>query len=117
MENEMQKDLDASILQLEKLTGKDICAMRLPFGEEDERVLQFLFENGIVPIGFSIDSQDHTGIPSETIAENMLQKLSAGDIILFRNNCGNTAEAIDLILTEMDKRHYKAVSIKKILFE
>ena len=116
-EEEIKKDMALSFLQLKELTAEEISAIYLPFCEEDERVLQVLFENGIVPIGCGIDSLDYTGLSSEKMAEDILIKIKGGEIILFRNNCENTAKAIDLMLTEMDKRHYRSISIKKILFE
>ena len=46
-----------------------------------------------------------------------MPSVKRGSIILFHNGVENTAEALDRILTELDKQGYSFVSVEELIYK
>jgi len=94
--------------------GIDTDMIRLPYGSGNEEISAVLSENGFKIVGWSLDSEDWKGETAEEIAEEILDDLKAGDIVLFQNNMEATPAAIGMVLEEMGKRAYSAVTVQEL---
>lgn len=50
------------------------------------------------------DSLDWRGLNCEQMLERIIPKTKSGDILLFHNDTAHTAESLDKILTELEKK-------------
>lgn len=94
--------------------GIDTDMIRLPYGSGTEEIDAALAEQGFRIVGWSLDSEDWEGESAEGIMEDVLEELKPGDIILFQNNVAATPAAIGMILEEMGKQAYSAVTVQEL---
>ncbi len=111
------KDAQASTELLRTDFGIGTDMIRLPYGSGTEEINAALAENGLRIVGWSLDSEDWKEGSAEEIAEEVLEDLKAGDIVLFQNNIEATPAAIGMILEEMGKRAYSAVTLQELAAE
>ena len=94
--------------------GIDTDIIRLPYGSGTEEIDAALAEQGFRIVGWSLDSEDWEGESAEGIMEDVLEELKPGDIVLFQNNVAATPAAIGMILEEMGKQAYSAVTVQEL---
>lgn len=94
--------------------GVDTDLLRLPYGSGTEKIHAALEQDGFRIVGWSLDSRDWNGDSSEKIAESVLGKLKAGDILLFQNNVPATPDALDEILEKLAERAYETVGLDEM---
>ncbi|MBR4079649.1 MAG: polysaccharide deacetylase family protein [Christensenellaceae bacterium] len=114
---EAAADAQASLELLRTDFGIGTDMIRLPYGSGTEEINAALSENGLKVVGWSLDSEDWKGEPAEEIAEDILDDLKPGDIVLFQNNVEATPAAIGMVLEEMGKRAYSAVTLQELAAE
>ena len=92
--------------------------MRPPYGTTDAATNVLARSLGLVPVVWSIDTLDWTGLPAETIAANVLKAVKPGSIILLHDGGGDrsaTVAALDLIIPALKKRHYRFATVSALL--
>lgn len=55
-------------------------------------------------IQWSVDSLDWKGLDTDEIVKRVTDKTECGSIILFHNDIKNTPDALDRILTDLEKK-------------
>ena len=108
------KDAKANREYLESEFGVSTDLLRLPYGNGTEKVNAALNEDGFRIVGWSLDSMDWKGESAETVADRVMEKIKAGDILLFQNNMAETPAAMDLILEKLGDRAYETVDLEEM---
>lgn len=65
----------------------------------------------------NVDSLDYTGLTVDEIVSRVVSRARNGSIILFHNGVDTTAEALDKVLTELEKQEYSFVSINDLIYK
>ncbi len=92
--------------------------VRPPYGTTDAATNQLARSLGLVPVVWSIDTRDWTGLTAEKIAANVLAGVKPGSIVLLHDGGGDrsaTVAALDLIIPALKKRHYRFATVSALL--
>lgn len=103
--------------KLEAITGNPITLLRAPSGDYTEQSLEVAKQLGMHTIQWDVDSLDYTKISVEEIVNRVVSRVQNGSIILFHNGVENTAEALDKVLTELEKQGYSFVSVNDLIYK
>ena len=63
------------------------------------------------------DSLDWRGLNCEQMLERIIPKTKSGDILLFHNDTAHTAESLDTILTELDKKGFSFLKVSDLIYK
>ena len=101
------------------LTEVEMRLFRVPYGSYDDNVIRNIEACGYYPIQWSVDSLDWKDYGAENIIETVLgsKELKNGAIILLHNGTKYTAEALDGLLCELEKREYQMVPVSKLVYK
>lgn len=101
------------------LTEVEMRLFRVPYGSYDDNVIRNIEACGYYPIQWSVDSLDWKDYGAENIIETVLgsKELKNGAIILLHNGTKYTAEALDGLLSELEKREYQMVPVSKLIYK
>ena len=116
-ESEMCDDIAECNETLAAITDYNPTLVRVPSGEYNQNVISTIFSLGLYPIQWDIDSLDYTGISVGNIIDRVLPNVKNGSIILFHNGVKNTPDALEVILTELEKQGYKFVSVDELIYK
>ncbi len=103
--------------KIKKLTGKDVKLYRCPYGEYNDTVIKSATDNGYKVIQWSIDSLDYEGLDGEQMWDRINKKLTNGSIILFHNGTENTANSLEQIIKNIQKKGYNIVKISDLIYQ
>ena len=68
-------------------------------------------------IQWSVDSLDWKGLDTDEIVKRVTDKTECGSIILFHNDIKNTPDALDRILTDLEKKGYSFVTVSELIYD
>lgn len=100
------------------ITGKECDPyFRPPYGGRDKRVLSTVSDAGFTSIYWSLDSWDafKKGITSKEITDRVLGRVQGGDIVLMHCGSQATADALPIIIRELEKRGLQIVPVSELL--
>lgn len=105
---------------IQKETGHNLTIMRPPFGDFTEKTNEWVRSRGMMPILWTIDSNDWALHDSRTIANNILNSpaLKPGAIILLHDGTMNrqvTVNALPMILDGLVARGLRSVTVPELL--
>ncbi|MBP3702673.1 MAG: polysaccharide deacetylase family protein [Lachnospiraceae bacterium] len=105
--------------KVKKLTGKDMCLFRPPYGDYNDNLINVCRENGYFPIQWDVDSLDWKDYDAATIIRKVTEHkhLGNGSIILCHNGAKHTAEALDQMITTLKGKGYTFVPISKLIYK
>ena len=103
--------------KLEAITGQKVTLVRAPSGDYTDQSIEVANELGMYTIQWDCDSLDYTKISVEEIVNRVINGTKNGSIILFHNGVENTAEALDKILTELEKQGYSFVTVDDLIYK
>ena len=63
------------------------------------------------------DSLDWRGLNCEQMMERIVPKTKSGDILLFHNGTAHTAESLDKILTELEKKGFSFLKVSDLIYK
>ena len=112
---EIVADIKACNEKIAAITGVTPSLFRCPYGEYDDHVINAINSMGMTAVQWNIDSLDWKGISADEIKKRVLDKASAGSIVLFHNAAENTPEALPGIIEALLADGYKIVPISHIL--
>ncbi len=110
-------DLDKCSALLKQLTGRVPMLYRSPYGEFNEKVTKTLQAAGLVPVQWSVDSIDWKDPAPEKIKERILEKVKAGDILLFHTAKENTLNALPDILKGLKEKGLAPVPAGQLIYK
>lgn len=91
---------------IQTLTGKPCLLIRPPYQTCSLSTSNVLIDAGFIPILFSVDAQDYTGIDPATIASKVVAQIKPGDIVVFQNNNAMSAPAIGMVVDQLKELNY-----------
>ena len=63
------------------------------------------------------DSLDWRDLNGEQMLERIIPKTKSGDILLFHNDTAHTAESLDNILTELEKKGFSFLKVSDLIYK
>lgn len=114
---EIRKEIVDCNEKLEKITGEKVTLVRAPSGDYTRESLEVADSLGMHTIQWNCDSLDYTKISVEEIVNRVIKGTDNGSIILFHNGVENTAEALDRVLTELEKEGFSFVSVNDLIYK
>jgi peptidoglycan/xylan/chitin deacetylase (PgdA/CDA1 family) len=109
--NEIRLD-DAHIF---KATGRHTDLVRPPGVQYNDKVLHIDKTLGYVTVSWSVAAKDYLKQTPDFIATHVLDRVDNGSIILLHQDTPYTAEALPVIISKLEKRHYRFVTITQML--
>ncbi len=103
--------------KLEKITGEKVSLLRAPSGDYTNESLEVTESLGMYMIQWDNDSLDYTGLTVDEIVNRVISRAHNGSIVLFHNGVDTTAEALDKILTELEKQGYSFISVNDLIYK
>ncbi len=100
----------------ERIIGERIRLFRFPYGKYNEHLVKVVKKKGLVPVGWSVDSEDWTGVKEEKIYDNIMEneELSGKIILLHTMHC-QTAAALDLIIPALKRGGYEIIKVSDLM--
>lgn len=92
----------------------DSTLMRPPYGHINDKVCDILKELGLPAILWSVDSQDWKLEDKKEIVDCILKEADDGDIVIMHDKNVKTVEALDMVLTILEKQNYSFVTISEL---
>lgn len=114
---EIQNEIVNCNKKLEAITGDKITLLRAPSGDYTDQSMEVAKVLEMETIQWNVDSLDYTGLSVDEIVQRVLSRIENGSIVLFHNGVDNTAEALDKILTELEKQGYSFVSVNDLIYK
>ena len=103
--------------KLEKITGENVTLLRAPSGDYTDQSIEIANSLEMQTIQWNVDSLDYTGLSVDEIVQRVLSSAENGSIVLFHNGVENTAEALDIILTNLSAQGYTFVSVNELIYK
>jgi peptidoglycan/xylan/chitin deacetylase (PgdA/CDA1 family) len=91
---DIKAQLDDTQEVVKQITGQDWKMMRPPYGARDDQTERIVRKLGYAEMLWSADSQDALGKPWKVIAQNAIDGLGPGAMILFHDGPATTIKAL-----------------------
>lgn len=99
-------------------TEQKIDLIRLPFGDYNDHVIQFLRDASYRPIQWSIDTLDwKEGRTAAQVLEVVNRKAAPGAIILCHNNANTITEYLPILISTLKGQGYTFVTLPELLYD
>lgn len=100
---------------VEAASGGPVFLFRPPYGGIDATIDGIARAHNLLPIMWTIDSQDSLGANYAQIERNVIEGLRPGAIILMHENHGQTIRAMLSIFAAIARKHLRTVSVPRLL--
>lgn len=100
------------------LIGKDMTLFRAPYSDWNDTVVEVAHSMGYMSINQSVDSLDWKDYGIDSIIRTVCEhkNLENGSIILLHNGATYTKDALDVMLTGLEKQGYSFVKVSKLIY-
>ena len=102
--------------KIEAITGVSTKLVRAPSGDYDNKSIEVAESLDMKMIQWDCDSLDYRGLSVDEIYSRITTKVQNGSIVLFHNGVENTPEALDKILTKLEKDGYEFVTVSELIY-
>ena len=102
--------------KLKALTGVSPKLIRAPSGDYDNKSIEVTESLGMKMIQWDCDSLDWKLLSVNEMYNRVVNKVQNGSIVLFHNGVENTPEALDKILTKLEKDGYEFVTVSELIY-
>ncbi len=113
---EIKKEIVDCNNKIEAITGTSPKLVRAPSGDYDNKSIEVAESLGMKMIQWDCDSLDYQKLSVDEIYNRITSKVQNGSILLFHNGVKNTPEALDKILTKLEKDGYKFVTVSELIY-
>ncbi|MCI9275020.1 MAG: polysaccharide deacetylase family protein [Clostridia bacterium] len=110
------KEIQNCTEKIKKVTGKDTKLYRCPYGEYNDTVIKAANDNGYKVIQWSIDTLDYEGLDAGQMIDRINKNLKTGSIILMHNGTDNTANSLEEIIKDIQKKGYNIVKVSDLVY-
>ena len=110
------KEIQNCTEKIKKVTGKDTKLYRCPYGEYNDTVIKAANDNGYKVIQWSIDTLDYEGLDASQMIDRINKNLKTGSIILMHNGTDNTANSLEEIIKDIQKKGYNIVKVSDLVY-
>ncbi len=114
---EMKKTLRSAQDRAKALTGARMGLFRAPYGEYDSALIGAATAEGLLPVRWSVDSEDWKDYGVESIVKKVTEHpdLGAGAIIRMHGGASHTAHALESIVTKLQAQGYELTPVSKLV--
>ena len=116
-ESEIIKDITLCNEAVKKAIGITPVLLRAPSGDYTNDTITAATKLNMKTIQWSVDSLDWKGLDTDEIVKRVTDKTECGSIILFHNDIKNTPDALDRILTGLEKKGYSFVTVSELIYD
>ena len=116
-EDEIINDITLCNESIKKALGVSPVLLRAPSGDYTNDTITAATKLNMKTIQWSVDSLDWKGLGTDEIVKRVTEKTECGSIILFHNDIKNTPDALDRILTELEKKGYSFVTVSELIYD
>ncbi len=116
-QNGMLSDIDKCNKAIKDTSGISPTLFRAPSGDYNNSVIETVHSKDMEYIQWSVDSLDWRGLTCEQMLERIIPKTKSGDILLFHNDTAHTAESLDNILTELEKKGFSFLKVSDLIYK
>ncbi len=102
--------------KIEALTGVSPKLVRAPSGDYDNKSIEVAESLNMKMIQWDCDSLDWKLLSVDEMYARVTSKAQNGSILLFHNGVENTPEALDKILTKLEKDGYEFVTVSELIY-
>ena len=102
--------------KIEHITGVTPKLVRAPSGDYDNKSIEVTESLGMKMIQWDCDSLDWKLLSVDEMYSRVTSKVQNGSILLFHNGVENTPEALDKILTKLEKDGYEFVTVSELIY-
>lgn len=114
--SQMELELTASNQIIEEITGKKVELFRPPFGDYSDTMLDVASSLGLYTIQWDVDTLDWKGLKAADMAQRVLNKATAGSIVLMHNDGEHTVEALPLIIEGLKNKGFTFKTIGEMIY-
>lgn len=113
----IKRELATSRDYIKEATGVSTTLLRTPYGSWNDAVLATAAESGYTVIQWSLDSIDIQTPGKDNIVNNVVKKVSPGDIILMFacDTASQTPDALPAIIEGLRAKGYELVTVSSLL--
>ena len=111
------KEIESANEKIKKITGVENKLYRAPYGEYNNTVIKAAKENGYIPIQWSLDTIDYTGITGEEMWNRIEAKIKEGDIILSHNGTKHTADSLEMLIKNIKEKGFEIVKVSDLIYQ
>jgi len=116
--NDFKADFERAECVIEQLAHYKPKFFRPPYGAIDEEQLNWLTQQGVITIQWSVDTNDWQGLSGEEIAKIVVTDVYPGSIVLQHNADGvplqGTVEALDLFIPQLQSKGVRFVTLPEM---
>ena len=116
-QNEMLADIDKCNKAIKDTSGISPTLFRAPSGDYNNSVIETVHSKNMEYIQWSVDSLDWRGLNCQQMLERIIPKTKSGDILLFHNDTAHTAESLDKILIELEKKGFSFLKVSDLIYK
>ena len=102
--------------KIEAITGIAPKLVRAPSGAYDNKSIEVAENLNMKMIQWDCDSLDWKLLSVDEMYARVTSKVQNGSIVLFHNGVENTPEALDKILTKLEKDGYEFVTVSELIY-
>ena len=102
--------------KIKAIIGVSPKLVRAPSGDYDNKSIEVTESLNMKMIQWDCDSLDWKLLSVDEMYARVTSKVQNGSIILFHNGVENTPEALDKILTELEKDGYEFVTVSELIY-
>ena len=113
---EIKSEIVSCNKKIEAITGVTPKLVRAPSGDYDNKSIEVAESLNMKMIQWDCDSLDYQKLSIDEIYNRITNKVQNGSIILFHNGVENTPEALDKILTKLEKDGYEFVTVSELIY-
>ena len=116
---ELLQEMEGQKQEMQKLLGITPTLYRPAYGSYTTEVIRAARASGYEAVQWSVDSLDWQDRSAEEIIDTVLnhRDLKNGAILLFHNDTAYTAQALDTLLTALEKEGYQMVCVSDLIWK
>ncbi len=111
----MANEIERTIRETEKFTGKRMKLFRPPYGVINPLVAKALVKTGVKTVAWSFRSFDTAAMDPLALLAKTIIKTSPGDVMLFHDNCRLTAGILEKIIVSLQERGFTFIPLDEML--
>lgn len=113
---EIKKEILDCNKKIEEITGFSPKLVRAPSGDYDNKSIEVAESLNMKMIQWDCDSLDWKLLSVDEMYARVTSNVQNGSILLFHNGVENTPEALDKILSKLEKDGYKFVTVSELIY-
>ena len=115
-EEKLRQEIENCNAEIEKIIGVKPRVLRAPSGDYNNKSIEMTESYGMKMIQWDVDSLDWKLLSVDEMYNRVTEKVQNGSIVLFHNGVENTPEALDKILTKLEKDGYEFVTVSELIY-